>query len=297
MDRDSFRPFTKDKVTAPDLAEMFEVSRRTISRDIEALCITGIPIVTTQGVNGGIQIMDGYRADRTVLTSKEMRAIIAGLRSLDSISGTNRYAQLMEKLSAGTSTVLPAGQNILINLAAWDKVYVSERIERVYGAIERKRKLRLHYSVPSGESDRQIEPYYLVFEWASWYVWGWCDNREDFRLFKIGGMTDIEIAESFEERTVPYPDLSTEQVFPHRYQVKAIIQPELRWRILEEYGEDSFATQKDGTLLFSFGFTDMNSIRSWALSFGAGIEPLEPPEIREELRSFGMKLSQKYSNP
>lgn len=91
----------QEKVTAPYLAEKFEVSRRTINRDIEDICKAGIPIVTTQGPNGGISIMDGYRIDRTVLTSSEMQSILTGLRSLDSVSGTNKYQQLMDKLSNG----------------------------------------------------------------------------------------------------------------------------------------------------------------------------------------------------
>lgn len=78
----------KDRVTAPYLAEKFEVSRRTINRDIENLCKAGIPLVTTRGANGGISIMDGYKIDRTLLTSAEMRAILTGLRSLDSVSRT-----------------------------------------------------------------------------------------------------------------------------------------------------------------------------------------------------------------
>ena len=99
----------REKVTAPELAEQFEVSRRTIQRDIESLCRAGIPIATAQGAGGGISIMEGYRVDRTVLTAPEMQAILAGLRSLDSVSGTRRYAQLMEKLSAGTDgCALPA---------------------------------------------------------------------------------------------------------------------------------------------------------------------------------------------
>ena len=93
----------RERVTAPELAEQFEVSRRTIQRDIESLCRAGIPISTAQGAGGGISIMEGYRVDRTVLTAPEMQAILAGLRSLDSVSGTRRYAQLMEKLSAGTA--------------------------------------------------------------------------------------------------------------------------------------------------------------------------------------------------
>lgn len=77
------------KITAPELADKFEVSKRTINRDIENLCKAGIPIQTTQGCGGGIQIMDGFRMDRTLLTSKDMQMIMAGLRSLDSVSGSN----------------------------------------------------------------------------------------------------------------------------------------------------------------------------------------------------------------
>ena len=85
----------EEKITAPELAERFEVSRRTINRDIEDLCKAGIPIVTSQGAGGGISIMDGYKMDRTLLTSKDMQMIMAGLRSLDSVSGSHYYGQLM----------------------------------------------------------------------------------------------------------------------------------------------------------------------------------------------------------
>ena len=92
----------QDKTTAPELAEKFEVSRRTIHRDIEALCKAGIPICTIQGSGGGIRIMEGYRVDRTLLSSKDMQMILAGLRSLDSVSGSSYYGQLMEKLKTGS---------------------------------------------------------------------------------------------------------------------------------------------------------------------------------------------------
>ena len=111
----------QEKVTAPALAELFEVSPRTIRRDVEALCQAGIPLVTTQGAGGGISILEGYRVDRTLLTAPEMQAILAGLRSLDSVSGTRRYAQLMEKLSAGSGTLVPGGARLLIDLSSWAK--------------------------------------------------------------------------------------------------------------------------------------------------------------------------------
>ncbi|AXQ79382.1 YafY family transcriptional regulator [Streptococcus chenjunshii] len=285
----------RDKVTAPELAELFEVSRRTINRDIETLCTAGIPIMTARGVNGGIQIMDGYRVDRTVLSNSDMQAILSGLKSLDSVSRTNRYLQLMEKLSAGTASSLSGDNHILINLSAWDKAAVSKRIELIHKAIESCNYLCFHYSSPSGESNRKIEPYYLIFQWSNWYVWGWCLKRQDFRLFKLNRMTAVSAGERFTKRDLPYPDLSNDRLFPHNHMVKAIIQPEYRFRILDDYGAESIAEQADGTFLFSFGFTDFESIISWVLSFGKGIELLEPHELREGLKHFGEDLVKKYS--
>ena len=81
----------KEKVTAPYLAEKFEVSRRTINRDIEDMCKARIPIVTLQGKNGGISIMEGYQIDKTLLTNDDMDSILSALKGLDSVSNTNKY--------------------------------------------------------------------------------------------------------------------------------------------------------------------------------------------------------------
>ena len=107
----------KDTVTAPYLAEQFEVSRRTINRDIEDLCKAGIPILTKQGVNGGISIMENYKMDRMLFTNAEIQDILAGLRSLDSVNGTNRYSKLMEKLSICSSDFMVGNQSVLIYLS------------------------------------------------------------------------------------------------------------------------------------------------------------------------------------
>lgn len=90
----------KDKVTAAELSEKFEVSRRTIIRDIDDICNAEISIVTTQGKGGRISIMEGYKIDRVLFSSEDMRAILTGLKSLDSVSDDMQYRRLMEKLSA-----------------------------------------------------------------------------------------------------------------------------------------------------------------------------------------------------
>ena len=181
----------REQVTAPELAEQFEVSRRTIQRDIEALCRAGIPITTAQGAGGGISIMEGYRVDRTVLTAPEMQAILAGLRSLDSVSGTRRYAQLMEKLSAGNSTLISGGTHMLIDLSSWYKSSLAPKIEAIQNAMEQHHLVHFTYDAPKGTSVRSVEPYYLVFHWSTWYLWGWCQTRQDFRLFKLNRMTNL----------------------------------------------------------------------------------------------------------
>lgn len=286
----------QEKVTAPYLAEKFEVSKRTINRDIEALCKAGIPLVTTQGQGGGIAIMDGYRIDRTVLSSSEMQSILAGLKSLDSVSGTNRYRQLMEKLSAGTSKTVTAGSHIVIDLASWYKPSLAPKIEQIQAAIECRRYLAFHYCSPRGEGDKQIEPYLLVFQWSSWYVWGYCTGQKEFRLFKLNRMSDLSmLADQYMERQVPdFPDLS-DQSFPIQYQVTGLCEPELRWKLTEEYGSDCFQTQKDGRLRFCLGFTNRDYMMSWLLGMGVQVEVLKPEDIRQELADISKQIYQKYT--
>ncbi|MCI9150326.1 MAG: YafY family transcriptional regulator [Lachnospiraceae bacterium] len=284
----------QEKVTAPYLADKFEVSRRTIQRDIEALCMAGIPLVTEQGQKGGISIMDGYKIDRTLLSRSDMQAILAGLRSLDSVSGSRRYAQLMEKLSAGASNLLAGDTHILIDLSSWYKASLSPKIELLHGAILSGQKVSFTYYAPKGESRRTVEPYDLVFQWSSWYLWGWCEKREDFRLFKLGRMIDLEAGGSFEKRPVPLPDLSAERIFPAMYQVTARIHPRFKCRLIEEYGPESFQVQPDGMLLFHFGFVDKTSIITWIASFGEGAELLEPAELRKDVLAFAEGIRKNY---
>lgn len=284
----------REKVTAPELAEQFEVSRRTIQRDIESLCRAGIPIATAQGAGGGISIMEGYRVDRTVLTHPEMQAILAGLRSLDSISGTRRYAQLMEKLSAGTGGLVTDGAHMLIDLSSWYKTSLPPKIELIQEAIQQHCAIHFTYFSPKGDSVRTVEPYYLVFHWSAWYVWGWCRMRKDFRLFKLNRMTELSTGELFVPRSTPLPDLEPERVFPIKYQVTVLFETSCHWRLVEEYGADRLTPEPDGRLRFTGGFPDADSVLSWVLTFGDKAELLAPEELREQLGTLAETLARRY---
>lgn len=284
----------KERVTAPYLAEKFEVSRRTIGRDIEALCKAGIPIVTFQGKNGGIGIMDGYRMDKTLLTSREMESIFTGLKGLDSVSGTNRYQQLMDKLSAGNSRTVDERQHIVVDLSSYFRQSLAPKFEMISRAINKKLRIRFTYYSVKGEQQREMEPYFLVFQWSSWYVWGYCLKREDYRLFKLNRMLHILEGEAFLSRNPPPYRVEVEEAFPPRFQVKAVFESSARWRLVEEYGPESFTEQEDGRLLFKFGFSDKATLFSWLLSFEEQAELLEPAALRQELRAIGKKITEKY---
>lgn len=286
----------EEKTTAPELAERFEVSRRTINRDIEDLCKAGIPIRTAQGAGGGISIMDGYRMDRTILTSKDMQMILAGLRSLDSVSGSRYYGQLMEKIQSGSSGFISGRDFMLIDLSSWYKGSLAPKIEVIQSAIENRNLLEFKYYAPSGESNRTIEPYHLVFQWSSWYVWGWCKSREDYRLFKLNRMDGVkESKQNFICRDVPMPDLSNEKIFPGGIRVKVLFTADMKWRLVEEFGPHCFTEADDGRLLFTADYTDMDNLVTWLLTFGSKAEVLEPVEARDIIRRNAEKTLQIYT--
>lgn len=285
----------KDMVTAPELADYFEVSRRTINRDIEALSQAGIPIHTTQGTGGGISIMNGYRMDRTLLTSRDMQMILAGLRSLDSVSGSRYYGQLMEKIQAGSSELISGRDSILIDLSSWYKTSLAPKIATIQDAIENRHIIEFDYYAPSGESKRSIEPYYVVFKWSSWYVYGWCLKRKDYRLFKLNRMDKVrETDKDFICRNAPVPELSSELAFPRNILLKALFDADMKWRLVEEFGPDCYEVQEDGRLLLTQDYSDINDLTMWMLTFGDKVEVFEPAEVRERLKEIAESMIETY---
>ncbi|MFG6332378.1 MAG: YafY family transcriptional regulator [Lachnospiraceae bacterium] len=285
----------EEKTTAPELAEQFEVSKRTINRDIEDLCKAGIPIRTVQGNGGGISIMDGYRMDRTILTSKDMQMILAGLRSLDSVSGSSYYVQLMEKIQAGSSEFISSRDSILIDLSSWYRDSLAPKIETIQDAVGERHLITFRYYAPVGESERTVEPYYLVFRWSNWYLWGWCCDRKDFRLFKLNRMDNVWKTEKvFECRDAAMPDLSNEKIFPGGIKVKALFSPDMKWRLVEEFGPGCFIENNDGRLLFTADYTNLENLITWIMTFGDKAELLEPKEAREKMARMLQKMTTVY---
>lgn len=283
----------QDKITASELAEKFEVSVRTILRDVDEIARAGIPIVTSQGQGGGISIMDGYKIDRTLLSSAEMTAIFAGLKSLDSVSGTNRYRQLMDKLSV--SDTVNADNHIIIDLSMWDKNAVAEKIELIKSAIEQNRIITYNYYSPQRIEQRSIEPYRLIFQWSSWYVWGFCTKRQDYRMFKLTRMTELKCTdEAFVKREIP--EYSCDKLRHTRGEITAEVKfdKSVKWRIIDEFGRENFNEDAEGNIILNFTWADKQSLFSYILGFRECAEIISPAEYREEFLELLKNIYDKY---
>lgn len=272
-----------NKVTANMLAERFEVSRRTIMRDIETLCQAGIPIITAPGGNGGISVMEGYKINKNVLTSDELQTLIAALKGIDSVSKSSSLERLLLKLAPDKNAVLSLSENIVIDLSSHYKDSLSEKISIIKEAITERRIITFDYYYNKGDTRRSIEPYFIEFRWSSWYVFGWCLNRQDFRRFKLNRLWELTVTDQkYSLRTVPIDKTTASDAFPDTYNIQILFDKSVRFRLIDEYGLNCYEETENG-LLFSMGFTNLEYAISWILGFGDKAEVISPLSFRNEI--------------
>lgn len=260
-----------EQATAGELAERFEVSRRTVLRDVDAICRAGIPLITAQGSGGGIRIQPGYRIDESLLTEAELRAVLAGVQAMDSVTGRAHGRDLSEKLA-----VLPQEDWIRIDLSAGAALF-----EQLRDAILARRALLIDYCSAHGSGERVVEPHQLVYKWGGWYLIAWCRLRGEFRLFRLGRIGAARDAgEEFIRREIPAGMLLPD---PGELgcELTALYAPQMRHRLLDAFAEAK--EMSDGRLCATVRFASESQRLTWALGFGADIAVMEPESVREEI--------------
>ena len=283
----------KKQVTAPYLAEKFEVSRRTILRDLEVISRAGIPIVTTQGMGGGISIMEGFSLDTTVFTREELSAIFTGLKTLDTLLPASQAGRLASKLGGESAVAL--SDYMMIDLSSFYRDSLAEKMEQIKQAIETRRCITFHYYYSKGEADKRIEPYMILFKWSNWYVFGYCKERQDFRMYKLRQLWELKVTdEIFSLREIPEERKQFGSFMTDDYMITAIYDPSVKYRLVEEYGPNCFTVMEDGRLYTKWGFTDPNRAISWFLGFGDQVVVTDPPEFVEKMRVQLQKMNALY---
>jgi len=283
-----------ERVTTLYLAEKYEVSRRTIGRDIDALCQAGIPVITHQGVGGGISIAEGFKLDKAVLTTDELAGIIAAIKGLGSVSEQSQIERTLDKLGANSDSVVSMNEPVVIDLASHYKSNLTYKIKHLKCAILEARLIEFDYYYEKGESHRRIEPYFVIFKWSSWYVFGFCTSRQDWRLFKLLRIRHLNVLEEhYIPREIPSEKLDFYARYTNDINLIAIFEPSEKYKLVETYGFDSFTQIPDG-LRFEMDFTSRDFLVSWLLGFGGKVKVLEPPDIVEALKAAAKKILSNY---
>jgi len=287
-----------ERVSAPELAEKFEVNRRTIGRDIDALCRAGIPVITHQGNGGGISIAEGFKLDKSILSVEELSGIIAAIKGIGSVSEQSQVERTLDKLSS--SAVVSMREPIIIDLASYYKDQLTDKIELLKRAVLDTRLIEFDYYYEKGESHRRIEPYVVIFKWASWYIFGFCLERQDWRMFKLTRLWNLKLAgdgildvPQFTPREIPPERRDFEANFTDDINLVALFDPSVKHQLIEAYGIDCY-TETDGGLLFEFGFENRSYLMGWLLSFGGSVKVIAPRDVADGLQAAAKKILSRY---
>ncbi|MHB1393224.1 MAG: helix-turn-helix transcriptional regulator [Clostridia bacterium] len=295
----------KERVQAKELAEMFGVSVRTILRDVEAINLAGIPIVTYQGANGGIGIADGYRLDKSVLTEDDMSTIMSTLSGIAGTIPDSRQGVIMEKLR----NIMPSSQlenldskvkQLVIDLSPWGaNELLKESVANIRKAIENHKEIEFAYMDSEGKrTSRRVEPYSLVLKGQKWYLYAWCHIRQDFRLFKLSRIRELLVLDTcYEPKKVSMGQLTWEDQWKtseSMISLELVFEKEMESIVTDWYGEE-LEKLEDGRFLAKVLLPENNWLYGFILSFGMGVEVINPPHIRKTLADISKKMYEKYS--
>lgn len=286
---------SKKTVTAKELAERFEVSVRTIYRDIDTLSSAGIPIYAIQGKGGGISLLDDYVLDKSVLSEREQNEILYALQGL-SITQTSETDKVLAKLSSlfNKNTT----NWIEVDFSPWGSGEKrSRQFTIIKDAILSRRILQFNYFGSSSEKTiRRVEPIKLIFKVNAWYLQAFCLTRNTYRTFKIVRMSDVLMTqEVFPEKDLQeLPENSQAQETQKWIDVCLNISAEGAYRVHDEFDEKDITKNQDGSFTIVASLPESQWLIRYLLSFGADAEVVSPQNIRDRIQSELAKITSKY---
>lgn len=280
----------RKRATAPELAAEFEVSPRTIYRDVEALSSAGIPIYAEPGRNGGIYLLQDFTLDRAILSENEKQEILTALQSI-SVTGYTGGKEMLTKLSAlfhvNTRNWLE------IDFSRWGKSsYDNSKFEILKTAVIQCREIKIVYENTSGErSERIIQPLKISYKSKEWYLKAFCTKKQDFRIFKLNRILELELSENtFVPRSYPELKNNPQQTYP---QIVLLFSKEIACRVYDEFDETEIEYQKNGDLIVCAEMPVDAWLIGYLLSFGAQVEIIEPKYLKSVLAEQALAIYKK----
>ena len=282
----------KEKVTANELAEKFEVSVRTIYRDIDSISSVGVPIFTTQGKGGGIKIDNEYILNKSLFDANEKEQIIAALQGLEKTNKVYK-SELITKLSALFK--IKNSNWIEIDFTSWgsNNTY-QDLFNTLKIAIINKNIISFSYNSSKAEKiNRRVKPIRLLFKEQDWYLYAFCLLRNDFRYFKLSRIKDLEVLAINYEDNFENIVLKREIKYENTVNIKLKFNKSVAFRVYDEFNE-AIVEDKKGNLYVEMKIPNNYKLYNYIFSFGANVEILEPKEIRNQLKNMINKIAKKY---
>ena len=293
----------KKRIGAQQLAAMFEVSQRTIYRDVETINMAGIPIRSTPGVGGGLEIMEEYKLEKKVFSSSDLSAILMGLSSLSSMVRGEEVVQALAKVKSfipadkAKDISLKANQ-LYIDLSPWlGNRNVQPYVEMVKTALQQNNLLAFDYVDRHGtKTTRTAEPYQLVLKNSHWYWQGYCHTRKDFRLFRLSRTLNLHMLEqSFIPKECPKPQFEYPDALAPLYTTITIrIHTSVMDKVLEYCTYDHFQPDGPEHYIVAFPFMENDYYYQILFGFGTECECLEPLDIRTEMKRRILAMAALY---
>lgn len=285
----------RKRMTAHELAGHFEVSKRTILRDIEALAAAGIPVYTSRGKGGGISILDNFVLNKTTISDEEQDQILFALQSLSSTRQMDTAA-LLSKLStlfAKTDT-----NWIEVDFSRWGHTEPDkEKFEILKRAIIKKEAVAFSYASSFGETtDRTVYPLKLVFKSKAWYLQAYCLLKDGYRTFKVNRILSAKaLPESFAEQDFSPPPLEAlDAAFPCLVDLELRFAPSAAYRLYDEFDAQGITKNDDGSFTVKTGFPDDPWLYGFLLSFGTAVQVVRPQNVRDALRAQAEEIRERY---
>lgn len=278
--------------TAPELAEKFEVSIRTIYRDIDVISSAGIPIYATQGKGGGIAISKDFILDKSLLSKEEKEQVLMALQGL--IATDNKYAdELLSKL--GSLFQIQNTNWIEVDFSNWVKGNMSDDIFNcIKEAIFKKNIIQFQYYGSTEVTERKAAPLKLVFKSKDWYLYAYCMLRNDNRFFKLSRIKNLQVLDETYPTDIPIPKAVTKQVeLEKTIPVILKFDKSMAFRIIDEF-RDEIVEDASGDLYVHTHLPDSEVLYSYLFSFSDSVEVIEPESVREQYKIKLKKMINKY---
>ena len=288
----------KDRVSAKELASRFEVTTRTIYRDIDSINMAGIPIISYPGNDGGFGIMENFRLERHIFTEEDIIEVLSALKGMTGLIQSERIRSAADKFAnmiEGKKNTDFFDDGIIIDINPWgSKSRIDSDFRTIYSAILSRKKLSFSYSDYNGKcSSRTVEPISLVFKAYSWYLYSYCLERNDYRIFRLSRIKKISVLkDTFTGKKKKYQS---------DYSIKPDTDITIRFKnsfetLISEFFPQSRIEKSADFSTITFKAQNEEWLYKILLGMGRDIEIVSPKSVRESFIKYLKERSSKDSS-